>query len=50
MVLEGILKMEILRKSKPTCGYADDIVVIIRDFTAVIEVLLALEIEGRKWD
>jgi hypothetical protein len=24
--------------------------VIIRDFTAVIEVLLALEIEGRKWD
>jgi hypothetical protein len=50
MVLKGIVKMEKIRKSKQICTYANDIVVIVRNFTALIDVLLALEFEGRKWE
>lgn len=42
-------KNEKFRKSKQICEYADDIVVIVRNLTAVIEALLTLAIEGRKW-
>jgi hypothetical protein len=39
--------METLHKSKQICVYADDILVIVRNLTALIEVLLALAIGGR---
>jgi hypothetical protein len=49
MVFEGVVKMETLHKSKQICAYADDILVIVRNLTALIEALLALAIEGKKW-
>jgi hypothetical protein len=51
MVLGGIVeKGNITYKSTQICAYADDIVVIARNTTALKEAILALDFEGKKWD
>jgi hypothetical protein len=49
MVLGGIVeKGNITYKSTQICAYADDIVVTTRNTTALKEVILALDFEGKK--
>jgi hypothetical protein len=49
MVFGGtVAKGNITHKSTQICTYADDIVVIARNTTALKEVILALDFEGKK--
>jgi sorting nexin-29 len=51
MVLGGTVeKGNIIYKSIEICAYSDDIVVIARNTTALKEVILSLDFEGKKWD
>jgi hypothetical protein len=49
MILGGTVeKGNIIYKSTEICAYADDIVVIARDTTALKDVISALDFEGKK--